>query len=489
MKISHFSFPIFILFLFVFQSFAQNWITHVYPSQNSLYSTTNTNIRITFDRPIDQNSISDSTISITGSFTGTNTINSVNYDGTTNTLILSCTYQFMAGEKISVVLTRNIKDAQGNNIPSPFSWSFYTKTKSGKRSFGNKTSIYVGKGMKSIALGDLDNDTDLDLVLTESSSNSIMIFWNSGDGNFSDTSHIQVSGKIGDIAIGDFDRDGKLDLAVVITTHVSLYKNLGNLEFSKTYSSSGFRDYISDIIACDFNSDGYLDLAISHYSNALLEFKVSLLKNDKNGKFRYGGYFKTGVYASEMITEDFDNSGFFDIAITTPGQGVSGEFGGINIHKNSDNFKFILLENIGSGRPFRLSGGDVNNDNYVDIIDSKGRIFLNDGTGKMKLDTTLITDPYFDKDLINFDFNGDSNIDIVYADGKVFQNNGNATFSLIENLGTIGFRLLGGDLNGDGTIDLVGMDNDEEKLNFIYNIYNKINNNDIQQKSFILKQN
>ncbi len=488
MKTFHFFWMILILFLSVPHAFSQNWIKQVYPAQNSMDASTTTTIKITFDRPIDRNSISDSTISITGSLTGLNSINTIDFDGSTNTLILDCVNAFFAGEEITVTLNENIMDVQGNKIPFPFAWKFYTKTKNGECSFQNKKSITVGNSMYSIAPGDLDNDGDIDLVLSSTTTNSIMVFVNTGDGTFDSIFHIPVSGKIGDVALGDFNKDGKLDIAVVITKHVSIYENSGNLEFTKVYSSSGFYEHVSDMEVCDFNSDGYLDIAILNYSPILLECKAHFLQNKKDGKFKFGGSFKTGLYPFKMIAEDFDNSGFFDIAITSPGVGVGGGgFGKINIHKNLNNFDFILLNKVDLGYPSFLAGGDFNNDTYADIIDSYGNVYLNDGAGKMKHDTTLITETSFDEDVVTFDINGDSKLDIAYADGKIFQNNGNAKFKLVQNLGKLGYKIFSADLNGDETLDLIGMDNESKQLQIVFNVCKEVNNDNESQ--IILEQN
>ncbi len=310
MKIFFSSWIVPILLLFASHVFSQNWIKQIYPEQNATDATTTTVIKISFDRPIDQSSILDSTIAITGSFTGLNSIKTVEFDASTNTLILTCTTPFLSGEEITVSLSENVMDVQGHKIPFPFSWKFYTKTKNGECSFQNKRSIVIGNSMYSIAPGDLDNDRDIDLVVSSTSNNSLMVFVNDGDGRFDSIFQIPVSGKIGDVALGDFNKDGQLDIAVVITKHVSIYENAGNLEFIKVYSSSGFYEHVSDIEVCDFNSDGYLDIAILNYSPILLECKVHFLQNNKKGKFKFGGAFKTGLYPSEMIVEDFDNSGF-----------------------------------------------------------------------------------------------------------------------------------------------------------------------------------
>ncbi len=164
-----------------------------------------------------------------------------------------------------------------------------------------------------------------------------------------------------------------------------------------------------------------------------------------------------------------------------------GGFGKINIHKNLNNFDFILLDKVNLGYPSFLAGGDFNNDAYADIIDSDGNLYLNDGAGKMKHDTTLITETSFSKYVVKLDFNGDSKLDVAYADGKIFQNMGDAKFKLVQNLGNLGYKIFSADLNGDGTLDLIGMDNEAKQLQLVFNVCKEVNNDNDSQ--IILEQN
>jgi len=68
---------------------------------------------------------------------------------------------------------------------------------------------------RSAAWGDFDNDADLDLLITTSSSDSLLLYENQGDGTFELVDKgAAISGELHDAVFVDYDNDGDLDISV-----------------------------------------------------------------------------------------------------------------------------------------------------------------------------------------------------------------------------------------------------------------------------------
>ena len=83
---------------------------------------------------------------------------------------------------------------------------------SGKFSTGK--DVALGNGPSSVALGDLSGRGILDLLVTRSTENTVAVLRGVGDGTFQTPAVYNVGTTPGSVAIADFNGDGKLDVAV-----------------------------------------------------------------------------------------------------------------------------------------------------------------------------------------------------------------------------------------------------------------------------------
>lgn len=194
--------------------------------------------------------------------------------------------------------------------------------------FNNQSGIFLPAGASDVdfgmgsAVGDIDNDGDLDLfitsildledteVVTPASGNRLLI--NDGNGGFSDiteTAGVRDGFWGWGALFGDLDNDGDLDLFHVngwqdtrgsgATTRYDnkparLYENLGNNVFDEVAEASGVADRGQGrcAVSFDFDNDGDLDLFIvNHYERVDLgdgTYRLDpgvpkLLRNDTEG--------------------------------------------------------------------------------------------------------------------------------------------------------------------------------------------------------------
>ncbi|AII52983.1 hypothetical protein N008_13480 [Hymenobacter sp. APR13] len=133
------------------------------------------------------------------------------------------------------------------------------------------TTVPMGAGPTSVALADIDNDGDLDLLTTNAGtpsapSGSVSVSRNSGMGVFGSYTSVTVGLQPSDLALADVDGDGDLDLltASVGTASVSLRLNNGSGTFTGTTTlplpagstPSGLR-------TGDVDADGDLDVVVA----------------------------------------------------------------------------------------------------------------------------------------------------------------------------------------------------------------------------------
>jgi hypothetical protein len=232
-------------------------------------------------------------------------------------------------------------------------YDFFTALNNGNGTFAPTQRWSMNScGWNDIDAADLDNDGDLDVIITEwlgcpgipFSAQRIFISYNQGGGNFSAPTIKIVNPFPGPIAICDFNEDGFLDVATGQATSVDISLNDGTGDLlaptSFQMSQSPF-----DILATDLNNDGHVDIASCNYGSNPGDYNLTVRLGNGDGTFQ--------------------NVQLFDAAYSPDLANVSG-----------------------------VAAGDVDNDGDIDLIVSQNAsndmsIYLNDGNGVFSYDHRL----------------------------------------------------------------------------------------------------
>ena len=347
---------------------------------------------------------------------------------------------------------------------------------------GFNTPVYYEASQQTfdVAVVDLDKDGHGDVITVANSSAAVTVHKNLGNGSFPVLTRYEVASLSDAVESADIDNDGDIDIVVngvvdIVSNDgvVKILKNNGNGTFAPAIDYTPARTF-GDMKLRDINGDGFLDLVLApnaccspyHFGTAL---------NLGNGTF--APTVVTEVFScgdGTIDAADLDGDGDLDIVLTEEETCAGQTDSHIFIFRNDGNQNFVRMPDIvlHGDLPHGLALADVTGDGRIDIITAlSGGMAVFPGNGNLTFGAPIIstTRPFKFK---MADFNGDGLLDV----GMILQQdafgtdtiatalgNGNGTFqavrtqtgsSVLENL-RISNDLEPGDVNGDGTPDLV----------------------------------
>lgn len=228
---------------------------------------------------------------------------------------------------------------------------------------------------------DLDQDKDMDMIVTGKTSQGVrlMVYSNDQGDLFSEPGIAsQFEGIIhGTIDANDFDRDGDVDLLICGENEggkniAGIYRNNGSLLFAYDSVASSALPRLSMVSAAwgDAENDGDDDILVAGMTAA--GYPVTrIYENTGDGKFRlmsddaFPADTLVGIAGGMVAWGDFDADGYQDIAIS--GNAATGPFTGI-YHNEGDGTFRALTAPIIPLKESRLAWGDANNDGYLDLL-------------------------------------------------------------------------------------------------------------------------
>ncbi len=375
-------------------------------------------ITATFNMPIDPNSLSTNAVSIWGDQTGYYTT-TVNLDPSGYGIVIENNIPFMPGETIHTTLSPTIVAVDNRFALRPHTWQFTEPVGHGL-GYGNGVFAESDQNLEGyrglvVALGDLDQDGDLDFISGEFGENHV--FMNNGYGRFTDSN-----------------------------------QKLGN-------------EISSGVALGDLDGDGDLDAFITH-RNADYEVPDRIWLNDGNGVFTDSGQRLDGISSDKVVLGDLDGDGDLDAVV-----GIRSYDEPNKIWFNDGTGHMVdSNQPMGNSITQDLALGDLDGDNDLDIFEANGgsttqpnHVWLNDGMGQFTMTGQEIGTTY-EISVALGDIDGDGDLDAAVGNHAnlleqktIWLNDGNGFFydagqSLDHDVTSYGLDF--GDLDGDGDLDL-----------------------------------
>lgn len=303
-----------------------------------------------------------------------------------------------------------------------------------------------------LALADLDNDGDLDMVVGDSERTLVM--WNDGGGTFSEGPVVGV-GMASILRVADVNGDGYADILSGGSGFGGVYGfgpylNNGNGNFiaGTTISTSLTKSY--GLAVADLDGDGDLDLASRAPNN------LRVFWNDGTGVYTPGSTLSTNSSSGMAQVVAFDADGDSDNDLAVLGNVVQA-----GLYVNLGGGSFAAATPItGAGTSYLSTVWDKEGDGDLDLFMGGPRWLMNDGSGTFTNGDTLSTGGVTG---VAGDPDQDGDPDLFYGNTtdlnvRELRNEGTTVTALV--IETVqAYSLLGvtcalGDINGDGQLDL-----------------------------------
>jgi VCBS repeat protein/FG-GAP repeat protein len=338
----------------------------------------------------------------------------------------------------------------------------------GAGSLGLRTDFATGASPVGLAIRDFDGDGHLDVATANKNDNTVSVLLGDGSGGFGPRSDIATSTDPASVAAGDLNGDSLPDLAVSSTADstVSIMLNVGGGAFAPPMAVA-VPSYPRNLAVGDVTGDGVPDVVGSGgYPGTLF-----VLPGTGGGSFGSRiDLAMAGNPADSLALGDLNGDGHLDLVAVSRGatywSGIMSAF----LSTGAGTFASRIDTPTVDG-PQALALGDLDLDAGMDAAitnqTSDVTVHSGDAAGSFGPQNGFATDDTASAIAIG-DLNGDGKPDLVTAN---IRGGGAATVSVLLNAGapptTIEFtryeftpgRLPGqiaiGDVNGDGAVDLV----------------------------------
>jgi hypothetical protein len=305
----------------------------------------------------------------------------------------------------------------------------------GRGTFSDESDARLGFAglVRGAELGDIDDDGDLDLILAQDFDRQPALFVNDGAGFFTDVTTAQLPALVlssSRAQFGDIDDDGDLDLYLTNGDgnrfgcgQYRVYVNDGAGTFTdETITRLPIEDVCENMDCIFGDIDGDFDLDVRTASTGAANSRLHV--NDGTGVFSRSDRVPADHNAYSYDFGDIEGDGDLDLL-------------GVNAHPSS--LGELLLLNDGSGGftdvSTRLTPNpseddndskffDYDDDGDLDLIigrlgGTSEKVYANDGSGNF-VQASGVIDPIGDSslDIVVADLTGDDRVDVVTAQGE-----------------------------------------------------------------------
>jgi len=246
---------------------------------------------------------------------------------------------------------------------------------------------------KDVAIGDLDGDEDLDAVVANL--NGPNTIWKNSKQQDQNNANFEVCGLSGcgweptdsvsqteGVALGDLDQDGDLDIVFANSggQKSTIWFNHGNGTFGTAPVQSIDSSDGKDVALGDVDNDGDLDILIINGSGQPnhLWINQGFYQNDQLGKFESGQFLDNLTYTPTGAFGDVDGDTDLDIVAgngvwINQGAAQAGIVGKFRRENSNE------ISPIGNSATQAIALGDIDRDGDLDVVVANGQTALNGG--------------------------------------------------------------------------------------------------------------
>lgn len=339
----------------------------------------------------------------------------------------------------------------------------------------------------SLAIADLNNDNQLDIVVANFGTSSIGIFFGQGNGTFSNETiyYIGLDSNPLSVIIAHFNSDNESDIIVTNSgwDSIGIMFGYGNGSFGEQIQySTGLYSRPERIAMGYFNEDNQLDLIVTDPTNG----RIYVLLGFENGTFALLSNYLTepGSNPFFVLVNDLNNDNRSDALIVDLDGNNILTLIGYEIKSSLFYTKYSMGDNF---YPGSIATGDLNNDTFLDLVVADNMnnyvtVLFGYGNGQFSFFETFSTGNYtWAVSMVLVDLNNDDQLDLaVVNEGsnhlRIFLGNGNGTFSMgmtyLTDSAWSPISLSAGDVNNDHCLDLVFLDNNPDILGIFFGYCN-----------------
>jgi len=319
-----------------------------------------------------------------------------------------------------------------------------------------------GKDLRVISSGDFNNDGCFDLILCDYYLNKIIILYGNKDGEFREESFKTLNCPLS-LCLADFNNDKKEDIVVVNSTNISFYCGSDDRGFvfkgEQTMYVAG--EKISFVDKGDMNGDGNMDIIIGGE-------KIGIRILPGRGDMTFAGEVKYGDVKcpAAMAVKDLNGDNIFDIAI------IDDTYKRIRIFL-TNNMTGVENDSFkgGPGNSRNIKAFNFYNGKYPDLIITNpdyNSVTIIKNIGKGRFGEKVAINTGFSPE--GFDFISLNNDYFIATADKESHSISlvNSKKILTYKTGANPDRVVSGDFNGDGFIDIASISTGSPYIFFLW---------------------